>query len=347
MAARSEANDPMQARVNAAQRLARLVAGDDDARFIRTVQAVLNAADAPELQGAAAAPRTARGGAGGRRRAAARPDVAAPADVAIPADSIFSDPRFLENAKWLLANRRRIVGGVRSTDFPDCVAVGTDNDWCCSGTLVAPTVVVTAGHCVGGGCASRVFVGTDVSRPRDGRAFKVAQRLSHPGYRPPRAQDDIAVLILAEPVRDVAPRRIAPASALTKARSVRVVGYGNTDNEGTVGYGIRRLVDVPMADPDPRFGADPKTEFVAGAPFLDRDSCSGDSGGPAYVQLRSGWALAGATSRSTATSLRTCGDGGVYTTVAAFEDWLGPFIEASGGSGSGSRPSRRTPARQR
>ena len=46
------------------------------------------------------------------------------------------------------------------------------------------------------------------------------------------------------------------------------------------------MVDVPLASNDPKYGADAETEFVAGAPFLDRDSCNGDSGGPAYVRVR-------------------------------------------------------------
>lgn len=72
MAAKDDPVDPMQARVNAAQRLARVVAGDDDARFVRTVHAVLNAADAPELQGSGGTPggptpvRRTRGGAAPR-----------------------------------------------------------------------------------------------------------------------------------------------------------------------------------------------------------------------------------------------------------------------------------------
>jgi secreted trypsin-like serine protease len=67
---------------------------------------------------------------------------------------------------------------------------------------------------------------------------------------------------------------------------------------------------------------DPATEFAAGAPFLDRDSCNGDSGGPAYVQVDGEWHLAGATSRATASSLRPCGDGGIYTRIDAYEEWI-------------------------
>jgi secreted trypsin-like serine protease len=78
-----------------------------------------------------------------------------------------------------------------------------------------------------------------------------------------------------------------------------------------------------MAAPKAAFGARPSIEFVAGAPFLDRDSCKGDSGGPAYVAVKGGWAIAGATSRATRQSdVRVCGDGGIYTRLYAFSDWI-------------------------
>lgn len=239
---------------------------------------------------------------------------------------MFSDPLFLSNAQWMFKARGRIVGGVPVRGFPDCVAVGTKGRWCCTGTLVAPNVVVTAGHCIEPGCCERVFVGTDVSEPGQGRVITVDDKKTHPSYKPPRKQGDIAVLLLAEAIDDVRPRLIAKASALGKARTVRVVGYGHTDAFGSTGYGIRRMVDVPLASNDPQFGSDPSSEFVAGAPFLDRDSCSGDSGGPAYVVSNGRWLLAGATSRATASSVRTCGDGGIYTLVPAYQEWLAQFL---------------------
>jgi endonuclease G len=56
--------------------------------------------------------------------------------------------------------------------------------------------------------------------------------------------------------------------------------------------------------------------------MLNRDSCSGDSGGPLYVQWNGAWLLAGATSRATKASVRTCGDGGVYVRVDRYRDWI-------------------------
>jgi secreted trypsin-like serine protease len=218
-------------------------------------------------------------------------------------------------------DHKRIIGGVPTSDFPDCVAVGSANGWCCSGTVVAPNVVLTAAHCVDEGCGKRVFVGEDVAFPDAGRTIDVRSATVHPEYRLASPFGDIAVLVLEDQV-DVAPRAIAPSDVLKNLPYVRVVGYGNTNFDGTKGYGRRRQVDVPLAGTSRDYGADQDTEFVAGAPNLNRDSCRGDSGGPAYAMVAGEWLLVGATSRASGHMVRPCGDGGVYTKVSAHEKWI-------------------------
>jgi V8-like Glu-specific endopeptidase len=156
------AADPRQDQMDAAERLARLVAGDDDERFILVFQSLVNLVDGflarPGEQGVSHARSTLLRTAEPHVSAGRRGLRAAGAPPGLAPDSIFRDPVFLQNAKKLISERTRIVGGVPTADFPDCVAVGTETGWCCTGTLVARNVVVTAGHCVVGGCASRVFV---------------------------------------------------------------------------------------------------------------------------------------------------------------------------------------------
>jgi secreted trypsin-like serine protease len=318
------AEDPAQDQMDAAANLARLVAGDDDRKYIIIFQSLVNVLDGFVTQSAVttadqarrvllhnAEPMVTRGRRGLRATSAAT----------VPQDaSIFTDPVFIENARELIPKRDRIINGIPTAAYADCVAVGSDDGWCCTGTLVAPNVVVTAGHCVAM-CASRVFIGEDVSTLPAGTEIPVLGAIPHPNYRPPDPTHDIAVLILAADA-DATPRTIATSEMLSAAGSVRLAGYGNTDVFSSGGYGRRRMVDVPLASNDPRYGADPTSEFVAGAPFLDRDSCNGDSGGPAYVQSNRRWYLVGATSRATASTIRPCGDGGIYTRVDVFEDWI-------------------------
>lgn len=321
------AADPRQEQIDAVERLAELIAGpDDEARFAEVFQSLANHTDGllaqPDGSGEpgdpaptrAADPQPGRTLWPWRRTREVAP--AAPGSA-----SVLRDRVYLQNHRKLVKSRDKIVGGVPTSDFPDCVAVGSATSWCCTGTLVAPNVVITAAHCVRG-CAKRVFIGEDVDLPQAGRVVRVLSAVQHPGYGPPDPTDDLAVLILAEDVEDITPRAMAGTDSLVDAFAVRLTGYGNTDAFSTGGYGRRRMVDVPLASSDPDFGADPAREFVAGAPLLDRDSCNGDSGGPAYVQVAGEWLVAGATSRATASSVRPCGDGGVYTRVAVYGDWV-------------------------
>jgi secreted trypsin-like serine protease len=119
------------------------------------------------------------------------------------------------------------------------------------------------------------------------------------------------------------------------------VGFGNTDPTGFFGYGKKRFVDLPVASPACRgkvdghddsmtYGCDVGFEFVAGRPLLERDSCTGDSGGPFYVQGKDGqWLLGGATSRATKSALNNCGDGGIYVRVDRYRSWISKIPNVS------------------
>ena len=137
----------------------------------------------------------------------------------------------------------RVIGGTRvpKNGFLDCVAVGNDADWGCTGTLIAPDVVVTAGHCAS--FATRVYFGADVSKP--GKIVKVRQRIRHPQYRQGGKQNDLMVLLLAARVENIPPRALATKALIDKATDGRVVGFGKPDPLGSSGYGVKRQVDVP------------------------------------------------------------------------------------------------------
>jgi secreted trypsin-like serine protease len=247
---------------------------------------------------------------------------------------IYKDPRYLKNARELARRTlggTRIIGGrpVAAGEFLDCVAVGSDNQWGCTGTLIASDVVVTAGHCVD--FATRVYFGANVAQP--GRIVKVKKAVRHPKYHK-GAKNDLMVLVLAEKVAAIPPRPLAAKALIDKATDGRAVGFGNVDPMGMFGYGIKREVDVPVASPGCRgkvdgsddasaYGCDLGLEFVAGRPLLERDSCTGDSGGPFYIQdKKKKWVLAGATSRATSSSMNNCGDGGIYVRIDRYRAWI-------------------------
>lgn len=261
--------------------------------------------------------------------------MAAPAPTAAAVGAhILSDPRYLANSRALAARTLggdRVIGGVpvKSPNFLDCVAVGNDAEFACSGTLIGPNVVVTAGHC--SEFATRVFFGYDVEKA--GKQVRVRSRVRHPDYHGAR-HHDLMVLVLAETVTTVSPRALASKAAIDAATDGRIVGFGHVDAGGSFGYGIKRMVDVPIASPNcagsisgqsdaMSYGCDKSLELVAGRPLLERDSCKGDSGGPLYVLDAGGqWLLAAATSRATDSAMHTCGDGGIYVRLDRYRSWI-------------------------
>lgn len=256
------------------------------------------------------------------------------------------DPRYVKNFRALMlrkASAKRIIGGVSvgHSDFPDCVAVGSDERWYCSGTLITPDAILTAGHC---NCSkekaipTRVFFGSNVKS--EGKTVSVWEAIRHSGYKARRrsVSNDMMVLLLEEKVHPkvALPRPLASTQLIDKATEVRLVGFGAEDESGEYGYGTKRQTDVAVASNDctgtvvgmsdeERYCCIPNLEMVAGQPALMKDTCSGDSGGPLYIaDSRSRWFLAGVTSRGIPSQVegRACGDGGVYPRVDRYREWI-------------------------
>lgn len=237
----------------------------------------------------------------------------------------------------------RIVGGdvVLPGDFPSCCCIGDANGWFCTGALVAPTVVLTAAHC--GRDITRIMVGGNSVAPFDQGARSVAVRgvHIHPSYRgAPHHSNDLTVLLLDAPA-NAAFVPLATAAQLQTA-NVDLVGFGYNDPMRPLGFGTKRRVTVPMGpirhgdDTDlgqlpTVLGFHPEYEFVAGRKGLGRDSCNGDSGGPAYVADGNGrFVLAGLTSRATREAVVNCGDGGIYVRPEKFRAWINEVLASAG-----------------
>ena len=223
--------------------------------------------------------------------------------------SLYRDPAWQRNFhRWLqevnaAQQPLRIIGGEQAAagELPDCVAVGSDTGFCCSGTLIGRDLVVTAAHCVRGSCASRVYIGVNSNQPATGRVVKVRKAIPHPDYNPLIDAGDVALLVLDAPGRRPAPEdRPGPADR----RGVLDSGSSASASREFGTFGVQMKVDTIVAsgscgaaDAQQRYGCNAGREIVAGG--NGADSCNGDSGGPAYVRDADGkLLLAGATSRA-------------------------------------------------
>jgi secreted trypsin-like serine protease len=328
--------------VEAAKQYAKAIAGDDEASaaYYQAFQYAIDGAKKSRPQWLLPPARKALvvSTPAARESASPSPTGGAPApQVMTPSRSIFTDPTWLKNEK----KRRdaafhdgpaRIFGGIpaRPSDFPDCVAV--QGEACiCTGTLIGPNVVITAGHCDDGGCVSTVFVGNDVNQT--GRTVKVKKSIRNSGFNSNTLTDDLTLLILEESIDDVKPRPIAEGAEIDDAFSLELAGFGLTESGG---LGKKFVVEVSIATPtctadvSGGFGCHQNKEIVAGG--NGHDSCNGDSGGPAYVKTRTGFKLAGATSRATSNATHNCGDGGIYVRLDRYLDWIQKTARDNGGT---------------
>jgi Trypsin len=151
----------------------------------------------------------------------------------------------------------------------------------------------------------------------------VAVRRVHvqPTYRgAPYHENDITLLILAAPAL-VPPAPLATECELLDAGEVVLAGFGRNDPQRPLGFGLKRWTTIPLRPTmrrpgqgdtsqfEQKLGFHADYEFVCGRKGLGKDSCNGDSGGPAYIRSGGDFRLAGLTSRATREAAVNSGDG--------------------------------------
>jgi MYXO-CTERM domain-containing protein len=236
-----------------------------------------------------------------------------------------------------------VVGGERaeSGEWDDAVGIVFQGAYVgCTGTLVAPDVVVTAAHCTGG--ISHVLVGSKDWFSNQGEIIPVIQSTVHPRYDG-GSFHDIAVLVLASE-SSYAPRTIAldciVDEELQDGALVTIAGFGNTQRNGEGSTSFLMRADSLVVDHDCSENVvdgiltgcydemRPGGEIVAGGrhdvdgdgEIEQADACFGDSGGPLYLRTWRGDYLVGVTSRSMlgVDPNFPCRDGGVWVRPDAF-----------------------------
>lgn len=205
----------------------------------------------------------------------------------------------------------------------------------CTGTLVAPSVVLTAQHCVPtAGAPTGVYF-------QHAGTYAIADIVRYPGYVFP--VNDIALVFLKQAVVGLLPVAVNHAGAPKGGTLSRIVGFGYHTNQSIpaaaratststiiMKTGIKAAGDVTSSACAAPHQSDHLICWTYSATALGIDpqssTCEGDSGGPLFVYAKA-WQLAGITAGSASGPACRPGDNLIDTDVSFYASWIDATIQ--------------------
>lgn len=195
----------------------------------------------------------------------------------------------------------------------------------CSGTLIAPTLVLSAAHCVTPGASYKIV---RYDGDRQPQLIAVKRVAAHPqfnaqGIRAHRASADIALLQLNEPLPGKTSLPLGvPTEPFEAGQSYSIAGVGVAARGDGKSGGTVRSADLVSTSHPGRLQIrllDPATKNERAG----LGACTGDSGGPVLQQQNGRSIVIGVISWSTAAK-NGAGCGGLtgVTPLTRYRDWI-------------------------
>jgi trypsin len=276
-----------------------------------------------------------------------------------------------------------VVGGkpVPEGQFPYVANVQIMGAFGCTGTLIAPQWVLTAGHCGSAtgsvtqglvptpiawpASAYHVILGTVWADGHGGEDHDVTQVLVDSDYIVTNGTgNDVTLMKLDKPTR-ITPMRIAAVgerASWAPGKLTTVAGFGTTSEDAQSPPDQMQVAQVPITTDEYCADAypgglseladdgsfDAKTMVCAGYPQGGTDTCEGDSGGPLLAPVGKVFRLAAATSFGAGCA--EAGKPGVYARLAEgpIREWLKTVVpEAFAPEPAAAKPTKKKRASRR
>lgn len=195
----------------------------------------------------------------------------------------------------------------------------------CTGAAISDRVILTAGHCVKGAGKKDITVvfhpemtcasGYDISK-----SIPSVDVLVHKDYKgDSRAKSDLAMVKLASPIpASYRPQELYDGESPLSSDDVLMVGYGITSEGRRDSMRLRKTTKSfknEVAQKDQNIGFDQRT--------ASGGVCTGDSGGPVYVQVGGQYKIIAVNSIVMGKSDETaCHTMGMAMYMPYFADWI-------------------------